>query len=554
MWTHTLLGLSPLFLLPAASHIAPQPPSNSSPSPQQEQQHRLVDLVPADAFLAFHWNDPAALIARAEESAYVKMLTDPRWAEVFGMQDDEDGEADFEAFRTALAGMQEWVFWVDTSDFEEFDDAVSFGMFHGSEAALDALQSLFQDIREVETWDGMTLYAAEEAMLLREGSWCGFLSSTNEEDGRSQLVAMRDLVHQEEVPAGFFQQDGLADERSGADFEFALRLDFFWEEVSLEAGDEMPEFLLSELEAIAWIYAGGTIGSGDHSDWEIVMPCAPDGLVASLLESLEGPTREDLARIPIDAMTFSGGSFDLQGMIDVMIGAFAEIVPDPESEWENALEQGSQMLGVDLQGDLLDQIEGTSLSFGLEDPSIEIEDLTAYGMTYVFDVYDPAAVTKVIEGVLGFAAMAGLGEDMLDQEDTEWGKTWLINIEDMMEIVLGCDDSSLIFSMDPAGVDAYQALKKNPNPEQSVLANEELQPILAAFDELPMFAAQIPWTIASSMETLVGSFAMEDDPDLDEITQFAEVVSEIALDHLDGWVGYTFETSSNRMRLLVKSR
>lgn len=556
MWTHTLLGLAPLFLLSASSQIAPQPPAAGSPSHQQERQQRLVDLVPAEAFMAFHWNDPAEMIAEGKDSAFVKILVDPRWVDALGFaaEEQETAEEDLESLHAALAGISEIVIWLNVQDWESVGDPVFFGMMAGEPSALDALQGLYLELEEVESWDGMTLYRYEEGMLLRDGSWIGILASTEVEDARATLEALRDLAHQEEVPAGFFQQAGLKSERSDAHFELGIHLKPLWDEVIAESGGEMPQFLQRDLQAMSWMYGSANFGSGNQSDWELIIPLAKDGFFSSLLATVDGPTREDLARIPKAAMTYSAGSFDLQGAIDVIIEAFSEIVPDPESEWEAVLEQGSQMLGVDLQGDFIDQIDGTMIAFGLEDPSIEFEGLVAYGMTYILDVHDAAAVGKTLDGVFGFLGMMGLGEDVVEEEEAAWGRSWLVNIEDVMEIVVGCDSSAMIFSMDAAGVDAYQALKKEPNPEHSILAHESLQSILNAFDELPMSVGNTDWTLRAALDSIESTAELEEDPDFEEIAEFMTIGFDIATDHLSGWTGYTMETSSERLRILLKTR
>ncbi len=556
MWTHTLLGLAPLALLSASSQIAPQPPAAASTSLQQERQQRLVDLVPAEAFMAFHWNDPAAMISEGEDSAFVKILVDPRWADAFGFATDEQetAEEDLESLHTALSGISEVVVWLNVQDWESVEDPVFFGMMVGEPSALDALQGLHLGLEEVESWDGMTLYRYEEGMLLREGSWIGILSSTEAEGARATLEALRDLAYQDEVPAGFFQQPGLSSERSGAHFELGIHLEPLWDELMAESGGEMPQFLQHDLQAMSWMYGSANFGSGNQSDWELIFPLAKDGFFSSLLATVDAPTREDLARIPKAAMTYSAGSLDLQGAIDVIIEAISEIVPDPESEWEAVLEQGSQMLGVDLQGDFIDQIEGTMIAFGLEDPSIEFDGLVAYGMTYVLDVHDATAVGKTLDGVFGFLGMMGLGEDVVEEEEAAWGRSWLVNIEDMMEIVVGCDSSAMIFSMDAAGVDAYQALKKEPNPEHSILAHEGLQSILNAFDELPMSVGNTDWTLRAGLESIESAAELEEDPDFEEIAEFMTIGFDIATDHLSGWTGYTMETSSDRLRILLKTR
>ncbi len=559
MLSRSLLTLTPLLFLsalPASSRHLPLPPQPMAAATTQDVQQNLADIVPADAFLAVHWNDPAGMIAEGKDSSFVQMLMDPRWVHAFdlGGEEAQDAEADLATLHAALSGVSDIVVWLDFSDYEWMDGAVVFGMVHGTEESLDSLLGLLPERQEVESWNGMTLSRAQDAMILRDRQWCGFMSSEDPESARETLEGLRDLAHQDEVEPGFFQQAGMAAERSGAPFEFGMQLAPLWDELIAEEGEDMPEPMRRELQAMPWLYASAHFGTGHNSDWDLVVPLAEDGYISSLLDLVGAPTREDLARIPKAATNLSAGTFDLQGFTDLIIEIMGEFTPDAEAEWEAMLAQGSQMLGVDLQADFLDQMEGTMIAFGLEDPSIEIEGLVAYGMTYIFDVHDSDPIIDTIEGVLGFLSMMGMGDDMVSEEETSWGDQWVIHVEDLMEFVLGCDSSSMIFSMDAAGVDAYQALKSEPNPEESVLAKEGFQRVLEAFDELPMSAADTDWSLRAASESILGVAEMEEDPDMVEFAEFMEYALDIATDHLGGWSGYTMETSGQRVRLLFKTR
>ena len=520
-------------------------------------KHELGDLIPADAFMAFRWDDPAGMIANGGDSGFVKFFTDPRWADAFDL-DSEEGptEEEWNTIKQSLAGISEIVVWAEAGSFmEAFDDAMTMGaMMRGEAEALDALVHLLPELQEVSTQDGATLYTAEDTTILRAGNWCGMTSVEDEESAPAMLKEWHSQLTAEELPKGFFEAAGMQADRATADFEMAMNLSFLWEELAEEAGDEMPPSLQAEFESIAWVYASITLGEGNQSEWSMVMPFYEDGLMAGIMGAMTAPKKSDYGRIPKDAISASAINLDLQAMIDVVIDVVSEFVPDVEDQYDMALAQGSEAIGADIQEDLLDQIEGTFITFTMGEASMDIAGIPGYGSTFLMDVHDKDRVLDVIDGVFNLLSMMGMGDEMFEQQETETATSWLINVEDMMELVLGCDASSMFFSMDTAGLDAYHALKSEPSEEQSLLAHGEVLAILEAFDEVPMSIMQINGTFRMFGETMEAAFEIDNDPDVEEIANFFGTLTEIADEHLTGWLGYTMEISSNRARIVAKTR
>jgi len=233
--------------------------------------------------------------------------------------------------------------------------------------------------------------------------------------------------------------------------------------------------------------------------------------------------------------------------------------PDAQDLYEQGLEQFGDMLGIDLQGDLIDQFSGTFLSYSSSSsdlPTMDGVPLTT-SMTMIMDMDDTEAVGKAVAALIQFIESSFLGEGFLDAEEQTWGQSWSFDMDEGSAVMMAVDSRSMILTTEPGALGEYHALQAEPNPENSVLANAEVKKVLAAFDEVPMAFMSVPGyveTMATMMDMMFESDEFEEDPDLDEITDFMSVAEDILLDHLEGWVGYTLQTTANRMQVVLKTR
>lgn len=182
------------------------------------------------------------------------------------------------------------------------------------------------------------------------------------------------------------------------------------------------------LDQVDWVYARAGLGAGETLDVEVAVELPPEGRLREWLD-LFGPRPTDLAArwVPAQADSIALCRYDLHGLFRSVLDVVRKQSTDAYRQVRGGMDMMSRNMGVDLEKDLLEQLTGEFVSFGVQVP--EHEALGAMGLA-------AAGIQGLSDRALhrGSATVIGLRrpervESFLDQVLTLSGADEMVSLE-----------------------------------------------------------------------------------------------------------------------------
>jgi hypothetical protein len=131
------------------------------------------------------------------------------------------------------------------------------------------------------------------------------------------------------------------------------------------------------LSEVRWAYAAADIGPDEALDLSL-MAHLPDGSLLKQAAGLCGPAPVELLSLaPPEALSAAVGSFDVNGLYQLVLGAVRELAPDGYVQMRAQIDMVKKGMGIDFERDLLAQMTGQFASFEVRVPPSEAPVLTA---------------------------------------------------------------------------------------------------------------------------------------------------------------------------------
>jgi hypothetical protein len=300
----------------------------------------------------------------------------------------------------------------------------------------------------------------------------------------------------------------------------------------------MPPFFMGEVRAMEWFYMAASFGEGQSLDTTYVLPYKEDGYLAHFFEFAGAANHDAFRRVPVQAIGAAVGNFDIASaiywIVDELVAA-EELDPD---EFEMGLQEMQDTLGIHIMEDFINYMTGDVLqiTFPVDDIEDEMQGLLAYSYgLMVMDVQAMEDVQRALSGLMLAAAEA------VEVEESEvlWGKLWQLDLMGMFGIEVGTFPGSMFVSFHPAAVQQFQAHANSGSDTPNFYTLPGVQKVLGELEGSYTYLFQTS-ELFDSVANLMGDMAlMEEDEELDFLTDLLQDASEIAADHLDGWVGST---------------
>ncbi|HRV80226.1 MAG TPA: hypothetical protein P5218_02270 [Planctomycetota bacterium] len=544
-------------LLAPAPHIAK---GIASPA----DTHPLVWALPDDVLMAVSITDPSDLVQRRAESSWIQFLSDPRWIPAIesmvqeAMEEEVDVQAQAARATAILAGLNGLVAWIPI-DMMETDEFAGGLVARGSDEALDLLQAVFLTATELEAEEDARFGQEDGVCMRRQGSLLGLYWSESDPDaGHAALrQAFEDLL-QSETGRGPFELPSLLPERIIGDAEVVVPIQRILEVSGADLSDEgMPGHVVEEFLAVGWAYGTMQFGKGEAVDQTLVLSIREGGLIERFLGCLEAPDAATLARLPLATTEMSAGKLDLNGVMDLILEIATEIEPEASTQWDTMVDTLAEQMGFHLVVDLIDNFTGQVLTFstGLEFlGSGEDDEVAMQATTIVMDLNRPKDFEETMGRLIQWLGPAFLGEDAFVHQLADWGPTWSLDPEFGLDMQVGVDSKSMVFSSQPAGLDAYLALKESGERKDSILADKGFLDLTLAFQGQLMQASNTQASFETLGDLVSGSYELgmplEDNP----MIPLLEVAGELGSEYFHGWAGSSLEVDKGRMRILYKAR
>ncbi|MFT5058695.1 MAG: hypothetical protein ACI89E_001474 [Planctomycetota bacterium] len=546
-------------LIQVALAIAPllHTPAISAPAVHvQGATSSLAWGVPDDAIIALRINDPTGLITNELENAWIDVMSDPRWLELevwseAGMDFDGVSEEYWEIVGPLVHGCTEAVAWV--KDFEQDNPSVYIA-FRSSSEALSKVNELFPPNATRETVDGIQFIIEGGSAVATRDDLCLIYIGEKTTDDLPYVASVFKSLSALSEPAGLFETTPLGTDRNDEHFELLINLETFIEIMVEEDAelDEMPEAFLEELQAMKWMYMSMNFGAGQVLDSNIVVPYKQDGYLSQLFEFAGEANHEAFSRVPVEAIGALVGNFDIPGAVYWVVEEMMSAEALTEEEFNGALDEMEDTLGFHLLEDFINHMTGDLLqiTFPVDELDNEMQSMMAfsYGMM-VMDVSDDDSVLRVLTSLMEVAAEALT----VAEETNPWGTLWNLDLMGLFELQVGTTSGSMFLSVNPGAVEtfvAHAAAGMQTASFRTMDGAGELLNQLGGFYTYLYRTNAIFDSAGTLFENMLG---MEDDPDLDVLTEIFEAASEIAGDHLDGLIGSSV-SADGRLRFTTIAR
>lgn len=401
------------------------------------QQENLLQLLPNDAVLVATIGDFAGAMEAENPSAWIGFFTDERLRDFFAEVAEEEGNSDALQVIDAALGVMRHVRGGGLA-MTELEGGGGVGVLRVTDGFVPAMRAMAEA-------GGETL---EEATVLGAD---GYRISTGGSDS-VQMVEMSGVMvvgFGEAEVAGEGMRDVVAamktpsdQERwwSGTDFARpkGAMLEVF---VSLEqAIAASPEFGGMFPNASA-AYFGMGLGEGMASETILSLDFGENDVLGAFAGALGDANLDLLGLAPSDALAAHVLNVDVAALIDAgMSLAGDEAV---RNDYEAAVSAGSGILGVDLEGEIIDNLTGDFLfvqwmasaeAIESEDPAAILDAFPA-GMIGIEDSEPFYTVMETLEGMMG--------PEGLEAMDGDAGTLWVTEPVPGMRLGAGLSDTAV---------------------------------------------------------------------------------------------------------------
>jgi prepilin-type processing-associated H-X9-DG protein len=252
-------------------------------------------------------------------------------------------------------------------------------------------------------------------------------------------------------------------------------------------------------QAPSWVKARDLLGLGgvrrfiwtagfDGKDWMnrafVDAPAPRNGAIPKMLEST--PLSQEILRaIPQTATVAGAGKFDLGGLVKGIRSAVSQMHPEVGQEIDNGLQQVKQMLGVDIQADLLDALG--------DEWAVYVDPMTAgqgmFGFSLVNRARDAAKLENSLTRLEGFANammqqnMAPEGMSMAFKQTKADGTTLHHLTSPIVSPAWAVRDGNLYMGLYPQVVEAAAAHVAGKG--KSILENEDFVAVRKRLGDVP---------------------------------------------------------------------
>lgn len=453
------VALLPLLLAPAANGSAPT--------------RDLLAALPENTFLAVHAPDPRALVAARETNDWIAFAMDPEWDAIAGQlltQFDENALADEmtrwrQMLLRALADSTGFVAFVGEG-FGEGDPVLGIIAEGGPDASALLRTFLPSDAATVEIAGGREVLVSEAGRgeIYYEANGVILVLSTPTVEIATRMAAECLDALDGAQPRGPFAVPGVAQERRPAALEFAVDMSQLWSELErVEAPEEgIMTDLFDAAASMEWMYGSVTLGEGETSDWEFVMPYGEATLLGQALGFLGEADADLLDTIPAGATSGLVAAFDVSGFTDWVLGVVRDTSEEAHGEALAAIGAVTETTGIDLMDDVLHNLTGQFMTFSAPTPTPggELIELTGtQASTIVATVEDTDALIDLVENLLDLSGMGGATrtETAAVAGDEDGMEVWRIDPGVGFEVAVATGAGRFAVSTDAEGFDRYMA-------------------------------------------------------------------------------------------------
>ena len=240
---------------------------------------------------------------------------------------------------------------------------------------------------------------------------------------------------------------------------------------------------------MTWAYGSMSLGTGETSDLEFVVPYGAESALAGLFANFNAADLSSFSSIPAEAHTAQVINIDLAGIFD---WAMDLVKAEDEMTYEQVMAgigSVTEMSGIDLIEDVLGNLSGQMLGFstvrqagGSGAPTMMdmmmASSLGGDDLTLVMEVEDTEVLLEALEFVVD---MSGAGE-MLESDTIDAGgdagelETWSL-LPEVGSFKMALGAGRLVLSTNPSMLDAYVAGLGTPLTE-SFASDERVAAIL----------------------------------------------------------------------------
>ncbi len=506
------------------------------------RQDSLLDLMPTDAALVMELGDLHSMLAvpMEERGDWLKFLTDERTQAVFDFALEEEGvevssmaligemAAEIRGGAMAMIDMEEGPFvgaMRVTDEFEEvlvalfnnLDDPLQETEVLGRRALMDGMETL-----AVVEADGLTLMIAAEP---------GEVEATLE----SMLGAMEDGLEK----AGWW-----TDAVGGLDQSIArVSVDFAAMPI-----DDDPDFDMVA-EVIKSMHLDFNAGSGHEGGMSLSIEFHENEIV----DAFGGAASEDadfnlLLMAPEGAQTLQVGKVDFGAMIEALVMFVDAVEPGTGAVegYEAGLEAGSTFLGIDIQSELLDNLNGDVIGFQWVDDTEamlgeDVDSLREAMPVFGLGINDPEPFIELLEIAEPFAA--DFGGEVYDEGDIT---TFSVEIMPGFEIMAQVSPNFLYIGADQGRLADTIAREGTAKADGAV----DDKTFKLAMETMTGPGVSI-WDISLVIDIMM--LAFEEDETIDVPDEVYEVFDAFA-DHIKGIGMNDFQFVGNTMTIRAMTR
>ncbi|MGB0332495.1 MAG: hypothetical protein ACPGPE_11840, partial [Planctomycetota bacterium] len=470
-----MLNLTPLALPLLLANGAPAPAASD-----------LMAAIPEEAVVALHVPNPRAIIAARETNDLVAFMLDPEWESIAALLMEEEGTEEAEmlgelkAFRDraieAMSDSSGLAVYVTTVPETGVEGAMGFVAQGGPKVA-----AMIEEMFVGESAATEQLAAGVVARVTAPaGGRKALAFATNGDlivgvESSAGIDAARALVRQSltggsQRPGGPFGVPDLAKERGDCAMEVAVNLQPILDVARAEGFSSPMEERMFDMmfSQMTWAYGSMSLGTGETSDLEFVVPYGAESALARLFANFNAADLSSFRSIPAEAHTAQVVNVDLAGIFD---WAMKLVKAEDEMAYEQVMAgigSVTEMSGIDLIEDVLGNLSGQMLGFStVRQPAgsgaptmMDMMMASSLGgdMTYAFEVEDSEVLLEALEFMVD---MSGMGEMLLSGTATGGGEsgefeTWSLDPEiGSLKLALGA--GHMLISTNPQVLDRYLA-------------------------------------------------------------------------------------------------
>ena len=491
-----MLNLTPLALPLLLANGAPTPAASD-----------LMAAIPEEAVVALHVPNPRAIIAARETNDLVAFMLDPEWESIAALLMEEEGTEETEmlgelkAFRDraieAMSDSSGLAVYVTTVPETGVEGAMGFVAQGGPKVA-----AMLEEMFVGESAATEQLAAGVVARVTAPaGGRKALAFATNGDlivgvESSAGIDAARALVRQSltggsQRPGGPFGVPDLAKERGDCAMEVAVNLQPILDAARAEGFNSPMEERMFDMmfSQMTWAYGSMSLGTGETSDLEFVVPYGAESALAGLFANFNAADLSSFRSIPAEAHTAQVINVDLAGIFD---WAMDLVKAEDEMAYEQVMAgigSVTEMSGIDLIEDVLGNLSGQMLGFStVRQPAgsgaptmmdmMMASSLGGDDLTLVMEVEDTEVLLEAIEFAVD---MSGAGE-MLEVSSMDAGgergglETWSL-LPEVGSFKMALGAGRLIISTNPSMLDAYAAGLGAPLDE-SFASDERVKAIL----------------------------------------------------------------------------